>query len=120
MLPPIWQRLQAVPALVNIVQERIYRHGNVPQDSATAPYIAWALVGAEPANTLSELPSRDRQSVQIDIYSADDAQVEQIATLVRDAIEPVAHMLGVIIDSRETDTKLYRMSLQFDWWLIRP
>lgn len=120
MLPPIYQRLQAVPALVALVSTRIYRHGSVPQDSATAPYITWALVGAEPANTLSETPSRDRQSVQVDIYSLDDTQVEQIATLVRDSIEPVAHMTGIIVDSRETDTKLYRMSLQFDWWLIRP
>lgn len=120
ILPPVYATLQAVPAIVSLVSQRIYRHGSIPQDSAQSPYVTWASVGTEPANELSDVPGIDRVSVQVDCWSLGDTQVETLATLVRNAIEPVAHMTGIIVDSREPDTKLYRISLQFDWWLSRP
>lgn len=119
MLPPVFARLKTSSALTALVASRIYRHGSAPQDSALSPYITWTALPT-PENTLSETPGIDRVTLQIDCWSDNDTQVETVATLVRDTIEPVAHMTGVIIDSREPDTKLYRISLQFDWWLSRP
>lgn len=119
MLPPVYTVLRAVPGIVAMVGERIYRHGSVPQDSATSPYVSWALAGNQPVNELSDVPGRDRLTVQVDCWHLSDTGVEALATMVRDAIEPLAHMTGIIVDSREPDTKLYRISLQFDWWLSR-
>jgi hypothetical protein len=124
MLPPIFNVLKnsaPVTALIGTNPVRAYRHGYAPQEPATVrPYVTWQLVSGVPANTLSELPSIDQNTIQVDCWSEGDAQVETLAQAVRDAIEPHAHMTGVIIDSRETDTKLYRISLQFDWWQSRP
>jgi hypothetical protein len=121
MLPPIFQTLQASPTVTALVANRIFRHGSAPQDVVTVrPYVTWQLVSAIPANTLSELPSIDNNTIQVDCWSEIDAQVETLAEAVRDAIEPYAHMTGILIDSRETDTKLFRISLQFDWWKFRP
>lgn len=122
-LPPIFETLRASPALVALLGDtifRVFQHGSAPQDSAAIrPYVTWQLVSGVPENTLSELPSIDRQSVQIDCWADNGAGVNQLAQLVRDTIEPNAHMTGVIADYRETDTKLYRISLQFDWWQSR-
>jgi len=123
MLPPVFQTLLASPAVTAIVGSglgaRIYRHSSAPQDT-TQPYITWFLVSGAPENTLSELPSIDRMSIQVDCWSLSDQGIEDMATAVRDAIEPYAHMLSVPVDSQEPDTKLYRISLQFDWWQSRP
>lgn len=117
MLPPIYATLKASPVDA-LTGGRIFRHGSAPQDVA-APYVTWFAFGA-PENQLSGPPPLDRMTVQVDCWHADDAGVEQLATAVRDAIEPHAHMTSMPIDDQEPDTRLYRMALQFDWLLARP
>lgn len=118
MLPPIYSTLQASGAVVAMVGTRIYRHGRAPQDVAV-PYVTWTLVAGAPENHLSGLPSVDRQTVQIDCWHRTDEGCDALATAVRDAIEPHAHMTGAPIDQRDPDTKLWRMALQLDWWMPR-
>jgi hypothetical protein len=118
MLPPVFQTLKASTGVKNIVgtnPPRIYRHGSAPQDREK-PYITWFLVSGVPENTLSETPSTDRMSVQIDCWHQTDQGVETLAQAVRDAIEPYAHMTGIVLNEREAETKLYRIALGFDWW----
>ena len=120
MLPPVFQTLKASTAVKSIVgtnPPRIYRHGSAPQDTSN-PYITWFALPA-PENTLSEAPLVDRVAVQIDCWHQTDAGVESLAVAVRDAIEPHAHMTATLADLREPETKLYRIALQFDWWLDR-
>jgi hypothetical protein len=121
MLPPVLQTLKAsaaVKAIVGTNPPRIYRHGSAPQD-ASNPYLTWFVVTGTPENTLSELPLVDRVGVQIDCWHQTDAGVVALAEAVRDAIEPVAHMTAMPVNLREPETKLYRIALQFDWWLDR-
>lgn len=126
MLPPIFQALTASSAVKAIVgtppAARIYRHGAAPQ-GLIEPYVTWALVTGEPYNTLSELPAVDRQTVQIDCWHpglpVGAKQIELLAEAVRDAIEPYAHMTATLLDLQEPDTKLFRISMQFDWFLAR-
>jgi hypothetical protein len=118
MLPLVFQTLKAsaaVKAIVGTNPPRIYRHGSAPQD-ATRPYITWSVISAEPANHLSGTPSADRMGVQVDCWHQTDAGIEQLAEAARDAIEPGAHMTGIIFDGRDAETKLYRIGLQFDFW----
>lgn len=121
MLPPVYRTLRDSQAVVRLVGSRIYRHGSAPQEQAR-PYLTWFLVSGTPENTLSELPSKDRATIQIDCWcgaSDGDRQVEELATAVRDALEPVCHMTSVPSDGREPATKLWRMTLQFDWFIDR-
>ena len=115
MLPPIYSTLTQNATVYAITANRIFRHGYAPQDIAT-PYITWALIFGDPENTLSEVPQIDRQTLQVDCWHTTDTGIETMAKAVRDALEPYAHMTAILLDEREPDTKLYRISLQFDWW----
>lgn len=120
MLPPIYDHLKTseMAALVGSDPARVYRHGRAPQDTSAA-YVTWQVVAGVPENTLSDLPGHDRLTIQLDCFSQSDAGVEALARAVRDALEPHAHMTGVPVNEREAATKLFRISLQFDYWLAR-
>jgi len=121
MFPPVFQTLKASADVKNIVGSnppRIYRHGSAPQDTSR-PYITWSVISDVPENQLSDLPTADRSTVQVDCWHQTDAGIELLAEAVRDAVEPYAHMTGIPIDLRETETKLFRIGLQFDFWVGR-
>jgi hypothetical protein len=118
MLPPVYNTLRASSAVVQIVDDRIWRHNIAPQDGAR-PYLTWFLVTNLPDNHLSGLPPSDHMTVQVDCWADSDEQAEELAIAVRDAIEPYAHMTGQPIDAREPGTKLWRMALEFDWIMLR-
>lgn len=118
MLPPVYETLTADSNTLGLLGTNIFRHDDAPQD-VSAPYATW-FASVAPENSLSEVPGIDRVTVTVNCYSADDAEVELIARAVRDAIEPVAHLISTPIDNRDRGgTKLYRIALQFDWWLSR-
>lgn len=120
MLPPVFAQLQTSAQVRSLLGSpmRVYRHGEASQRVAK-PYVTWQLVGAAPENELSGLPCADRLPLQIDCWDETDAGIVVLAKAVRDAIEPVAHMVAVVADGKESATKLYRFGMQFDWWLSR-
>lgn len=118
ILPPIYALLSNAAAVAAIVDDRIYPHAAAPQD-VTRPYITWYMIGTDVQNTLSELPQIDGVGVHIDCWHQSPNGATTLAKEVRDAIEPVAHMTGIPVNERERDTKLYRIGLQFDYWLER-
>lgn len=119
MFPPVFTTLKNAAAVTAIIgtTPRAYRHAEAPQDT-TRPYVTWNVSGA-PENHLSGTPTTDRVSVQLDCWHQTDEGVVDLATAVRDAIEPLAHMTSYPIDQREPETKLYRITLQFDWFVDR-
>ena len=123
MLPPVYALLTADATVTTLVGTRIYRHGTAPQN-VQAPYVTWFLVSGVPENELSSLPRVDRMEVQIDCWSNNtgtgDAQVEALATAVRDALEPTVHMTGVIANEQDFETRRYRLGMQFTFWVKRP
>jgi hypothetical protein len=121
VFPPVFQTLKAsnaVKAFVGTNPPRIYAHADAPQ-GVTTPYITWFVVSGLPENNLSDTPPVDSITVQVDCWHKDKASVKLLATAVRDAIEPVAHMTGMPVDLREPETLLYRIGLEFEWWLSR-
>lgn len=118
MLPPIYTTLRASATVLSLVSNRIYRHGSAPQDVVT-PYVTWNIIAGVPENCLSEAPSIDRLPVQVDCWHTTDQGIETLAAAVRDALEGSCHMTSILLDEREPETKLYRISLQFDYWLDR-
>lgn len=113
MFPNVYSLLLAAPAVTAIVGMKIGRHGSMPQETA-APYITWIVVGDQPHNTLSEAPGSDFNTVQIDCWSDDDAEVTRLARSVRDALDAAGHHNRVAVDLREPDTKLYRVGIEAD------
>jgi hypothetical protein len=118
LLPDIFGLLKAVPAVTAILGAvpRVFRHGYAGA-APTPPYVVWLVISGDPENNLSDVPSMDRLTIEVDCYSGTDAGVEALAQAVRDALEPRMHMTGIPVDDHEPDTGLYRIGLQFDsWW----
>ncbi len=121
MYPPVFHLLRASSRVLEIVGDppAIYRRGYAPQNKLRT-YVTWYIVSGVPENSLSETPSKDRMTVQLDCWADTDREAEILAIAVRDAIEPHAHMTGQPIDGRELETKLWRNSLEFDFFVDRP
>ncbi len=118
MVPKVYPLLTGAAPVTAIVADRIW-HNDVPDDRARPvpdAYLTWTFT-ATPEIFLSA-PRRgiDRQAVTVDCWSMNQAQCEALADAVRDAIEPHFHLVSIPVDAREPDTKLHRISLQFDFW----
>lgn len=118
MIPPIYQTLSAVPAIVAIVGDRIGGSGSATEGEKR-PYIVWQIASASPENNLSCDPEFDDQRIQIDCYSVSETACSQLARLVRDAIEAQVYITFGPWNSYESDTKLYRWSFDCTWFLDR-
>lgn len=118
MIPPVYQVLTAVPAIVAIVGDRIFGSGVATQDKSR-PYIVWQIVSANPDNNLSDTPEQDAQRVQVDVYSISEQICRQLETLVRDALEAQMHIVYGPWNDYEVETKLYRWSQDVSWLLDR-
>ena len=114
MLPNVYQTLRANSTVVSTVGTRIYRHGSAPQN-VTKPYITWMLSVNQPENILNGAPCNDRDTCQIDCWSETDEGIEILAYSVRDALDLAGIANRIMINSRETDTKLYRMTIEADF-----
>jgi hypothetical protein len=114
MFPPVYQTLRANATVLAMVGDRIGAQGWVPQDT-TRPYITWFIVIGQPHDTLSEIPQSDFDSVQIDCWHQTEAGVRQLAMAVRDALDVDETLNRVVVNNRDTETKLYRVGIQADF-----
>jgi hypothetical protein len=117
MLPNVYQILRANSTVASTVGTRIYRHGSAPQDVAK-PYITWSLSSGMPYDNVSAAPCADKDTVQIDCWSESDTGIETLAFAVRSALDSQVISNRMMLNTRETDTKLYRIALEADF--IRP
>jgi hypothetical protein len=127
MLPAIFPLLRdsaAVTALIGSSPVRAYRHGVAPQN-VVAPYVTWSVPGGNAENGLDGAKA-DVFRVQVDCWSDSPeststaaAQVEALASAVRAAIEPAAHLQAYVANEQDAETKRYRISMQFDWIGLR-
>ncbi len=117
MFPPIFQVVAASPSVTALL-------GNSPvrflpfayaDDGTELPYAVWSIVAGNPENYIGQLPDADSYSLQIDVYAATGASVRNVAKALRDAIEPHAHIVGWRGESRDRDTKTFRLSFDIDW-----
>lgn len=113
MLPNIYAILRANSTVLSTVATRIYRHGAAPQD-VLKPYITWFVVSGVPELQISGSPCMDVDTIHIDIWSETDSSIETLAYAVRDALDDANHANQMILNLRETDTKLYRIGFQTD------
>lgn len=114
MLPNVYQTLRGNSTVVSTVGTRIYRHGSAPQN-VQKPYITWFMVAGTPENVLNAAPCSDRDTVQIDCWSESDESIETLAYAVRSALDSNLISNRMVINNRETDTKLYRIAIEADF-----
>lgn len=117
MFPPIYQ-IAAADAGVKAVlgsPPDLFAFGDAPQ-GASRPYAVWQTISGVPENYLGQRPDMDSYRVQVDVYSLDSAQARVIAKALRDALEPHAHIVAWRGESRERETRLYRISFDVQFW----
>ena len=121
MYPPIFSVCAAssdVTALLGSNPVRLYAFGDAPQDEAR-PYAVWQQVTGYPENYIGNTPDIDRYTIQIDAYAETGAAARSVAEALRDAIEPVAHVVGWRGEGRDPDTRMYRYSFDVEWFVPR-
>lgn len=121
MIPPIF----AVCAASSDVNDqlgtdplRLFQFGLAPQNVAR-PYAVWQIIGGAPENYITGVPDIDQYSIQVDVYATTATDARDAARALRDAIEPVAHIVGWRGEDREPETQLYRISFDVDWFVHR-
>lgn len=119
---PVFGLLSAnssITSIVGLTPPRIFED-TVPQEHAmNRPYIVWNTVGGTPLNYLDQVPAMDSGRVQIDVYASGKLACKTLAKLVRDTLEPHAHMIGTPVSMFEVDTKLFRYLLEFQFFTAR-
>lgn len=108
----------AVTALIGSNPVRCYPFGLAPENVAK-PYAVWRIVSGRPENYLGTTPDIDTFTTQIDIYAESLASARNVATAMRNAIEPVAHITRWGGESRDLETMNYRINFDVDWFASR-
>ncbi|HRN97683.1 MAG TPA: DUF3168 domain-containing protein [Candidatus Saccharibacteria bacterium] len=117
MIPSIFPLIAADQACKNTLGSspvRFFQFGFADQNTAY-PYAVWQQVGGEPENYLGNLPDTDTYTLQLDVYGKSSSSVIAAATALRDAIEPRAHVVSWRGQTRESETKDYRVSFDIHW-----
>lgn len=120
-LPPIFATCResaSVTALLGVAPLRLYEFGHAPQGVAY-PYAVWQVVGGAPENYISGRPDVDSVTVQIDVYAKSSSSARAVASALRDAIEPHAHIVSWRGESIDSETKNHRFSFDVDWFVHR-
>ena len=97
---------------------RFWPFGATPQDPAR-PYATWQVIYGTPENYVDCAPDIDAIGVQIDVWGDAISSVRTAAAAIRRAVEGSAHVVGLNGETREPDTKLYRVSFSCDFWTER-
>lgn len=122
LLPLVYKTLLASSSVVDLVDDRVYRHGEAPE-GVVAPYVTWFIVTAPAENVLDGRPPVDRHELQVDIWSNNDGGgddgVEAVAEVVRDVLEEEHHVNGIIINGRDPETKRYRIGFSVTFFVHR-
>jgi hypothetical protein len=121
MYPPIFKVVSQAPAAAALLGNspvRFWPFGEA-EENAALPYAVWQTIAGSPENYLGDLPDMDGYTLQVDVYGSSISTVQSAARAIRDALEPHAHIVAWRGESREQDTKLYRISFDVDWLVQR-
>jgi hypothetical protein len=124
MFPPVFDTVKANSGVRSVFgnSPRIYPHGMAPDKASPqygVPYAVFQVIAGVPENYLGDLPDGDEYTTQIDIYAATVADAARGAQALRDAIEPVAYVVGWRGQFKDVDTQLFRYSFDVDWMTSR-
>ena len=123
MYPPIFAIAADNPGVTAVLGSnpvRLWPFGHAPQNEQR-PYAMHQLVYGNPDNSLSCVPSEDLAGIQVDCYAKSVTAARQVAVALRDAFEATYnHMTAHNGEDWEPATGLYRVSMTFQFWTVRP
>ena len=105
-------------ALLGSQPMRLFPFGEAPQH-VTLPYVTWQTVVGVPENYMDCAPDIDSLTVQLDVWAATQGSSREVRDAVIAALEQDAHVTAMTLEGREPDTRLYRVSLNVDFWTER-
>jgi hypothetical protein len=112
---PILNANAATKAVLGASPLRVYPWGRAPQN-VVKPYAVYSVYNANPENYLDTVPDIDNKGTQINIYAATADSLKSAYTVVRNALEPYAHMTSFATPDLDADTDLYSCRMEFDFW----
>ena len=123
MYPDLFIIAAGSPAVTGVLGSnptRFWPFGHVPQNE-TRPYAVHQLVYGSPGNSLSCPPKEDLAGIQVDCYAKTASAARNVAEALRDAFEASHnHMTAHNGEDWERSTGLYRVSMTFEFWTVRP
>lgn len=121
MYPPVTATMLASSGVTEALGSspvRVYPAGKAPEGGAV-PYAVHQLITGAPENYLGSLPDVDQYTLQFDVYSTTAGDVRRVARVLRDALEPVAHIVRWGGEERDDETGMFRYSFDVDWFVKR-
>lgn len=122
MGPPIYSVCADDSVVQNLLASaeglRIYPFGHAKQKTEY-PYVVWQTIYGSPENYLANTPTLDTYGTQVDCYGKTWREVREVATAIRDALEPAAYITAWNGESVDPVTKSYRVSFNVDWITAR-
>jgi len=121
MYPPIFAAIVAHPPALALLDGdivRVFAFGEAPENTAR-PYVTWQVITGSPENYLANRPDIDGYTLQVDVWADDGQAARDVAAAVRDAIEPHAYIVRWGGESRDPDTRAYRLSFDVSWFVHR-
>ena len=115
---PLEALCQKDPLLVQLLSDRdgLKLFEFDPDINVKTPYATWQIIHAAGDENFSGVSEMDEVVLQIDIYGKNKAENRQIAKLIRKAIEQDCQVGNFTGNIRETDTDLFRISLDTRWF----
>lgn len=114
--PPIYELAAAASPVVALLGSpiRFYPFG-IADENTPRPYAVWQLISGQPENFLAGRPDLDGFSVQVDVYGKTPQTTRPVRDALRDAFEPAAYVTSWNGESRDPDTKDFRISFTADF-----
>lgn len=121
MIPPIFSILNAsapVKSLLGSKPLRFFPWSDAPQN-VSKPYATYGVFNGNPINYIDRVPDMDNLGTQVDVWASTTQSCIDVATAIRDALEPHAHMISTQSYERDSETKLFRCRMDFNFFTGR-
>lgn len=119
MRAPVYATCQASAAVKLVLGDPVRVFGFGEADDSVLPYAVHQVAVGVTENTLADVPDMDNPTTQIDVYGETPAQVLAAADAIRGAVELVAYVSGWRGESKDPETKRFRVSFDVDWFTSR-
>jgi len=121
MFAPVFDILQSDADVTSIIGNppRAFDFGEVVGQDVARPYVVFQTISGNPYNALDCPPDTDLDSIQIDSYATNKAGAKDLSIAVRKALEASSYMISGPRVQHEEETRLFRVSMDFDFHTVR-
>jgi len=122
MYPPLFDLCSADTSIQTLLSNgtvlRIYPFGEAVQKDPL-PYVVWGVGDGTPENYLGQPPDVDSVTTHVDVYAATASEARSVMDALTSVLELHAHVVSWDGESRDRETRAYRVSFTVDWVLVR-